>query len=121
MELECTSVLSGWQTRIKGTNVTFGPVFNDIALLWAWQKENIYDPLKPSKGSSKPTYNDRHGGPYDRGGADSYYRRPRDPHYFKGATGQSERVSAKQMTLDEIEAYNAGYDRNEELGSFKDY
>ena len=23
----------------------------------------------------------RHGGPYDRGSADSYYRRPRNPHF----------------------------------------
>ena len=29
--------------------------------------------------------NRRHGGPYDRGSADSYYRRPPRPHYFVGA------------------------------------
>ena len=28
----------------------------------------------------------RHGGPYDRGSADSYYNRPRRPHYYKGDT-----------------------------------
>jgi hypothetical protein len=63
----------------------------------------------------------RHGGPYDRGGADSYYRRGRNPHFYRGATAQSERVTAKDMTPDEIEAYNAGYDDNEEAGSFKDW
>jgi hypothetical protein len=63
----------------------------------------------------------RHGGPYDRGGADSYYGRGRDPHYYKGDTGNSPRVSKKDMTPDEIEAYNAGYDDNEDSGCFKDW
>ena len=26
-----------------------------------------------------------HGGPYDRGSADSYYGRGRDPHYYRWA------------------------------------
>ena len=63
-------------------------------------------------------YDERHGGPYDRGGADSYYGRPRNPHYYKGATGMSERVTQSNMTPDEIEAYNAGYERNTD---FKDW
>jgi hypothetical protein len=63
----------------------------------------------------------RHGGPYDRGAADSYYRRGRNPHYYKGDTGNSPRVTAKDMTPDEVEAYHAGYDDNEESGSFKDW
>jgi len=63
----------------------------------------------------------RHGGPYDRGGADSYYRRPRNPHFFRGDSYQSERVTYKDMTPDEIEAYNAGYDDNEEFGDYKEW
>ena len=43
----------------------------------------------------------RHGGPYDRGSADSYYRRPRRPHFYKGDTGTSDRVEYKDMTPDE--------------------
>ncbi len=31
----------------------------------------------------------RHGSPYDRGSADSYYGRPRIPHYYAGATMQA--------------------------------
>ena len=27
-------------------------------------------------------YDRRHGGPFDRGGADSYYGRGLDPHYY---------------------------------------
>jgi hypothetical protein len=63
----------------------------------------------------------RHGGPYDRGSADSYYGRGRRPHYYLGNTGSSPRVEAKDMTPDEIAAYNAGYDDNEDDGNFKDW
>lgn len=63
----------------------------------------------------------RHGGPYDRGSADSYYGRGRNPHYYKGNTGTSDRVEYKDMTPDEVVAYMAGYDDNEESGCFKDW
>lgn len=63
----------------------------------------------------------RHGGPYDRGSADSYYRRGRQPHYYVGATKMSARVECKDMTPDEIEAYNAGYDDNEDSGNHKEW
>ena len=63
----------------------------------------------------------RHGGPYDRGSADSYYRRGRNPHYYVGNTGSSERVTIKDMTPDEIAAYHAGYDDNEEHGDYKEW
>jgi pyridoxine/pyridoxamine 5'-phosphate oxidase len=63
----------------------------------------------------------RHGGPYDRGSADSYYRRPRNPHFYAGATAQSPRIEEACMTPDEIEAYNAGYDDNEEFGDYKEW
>ena len=63
----------------------------------------------------------RHGGPYDRGSADSYYGRGRRPHYYVGDTGNSPRVEAKDMTLNEIAAYHAGYDDNEESGDRKDW
>lgn len=62
----------------------------------------------------------RHGGAYDRGSADSYYRRPFRPHYFKGNSYQSAEVTKEQMTEEEIEAYTAGYHDNEEAGHFKD-
>jgi predicted HD phosphohydrolase len=63
-------------------------------------------------------YDERHGGPYDRGGADSYYRRPFRPHYFAGATYQSTEHVAEKGTP-EYEAYKAGFDENETSGSFK--
>jgi len=70
---------------------------------------------------TKIKYDTRHGGPYDRGGADSYYRRGYNPHYFVGNTGTSERVPMELMTAEEITAYTRGYNDNEEAGDFKDW
>lgn len=63
----------------------------------------------------------RHGGAYDRGSADSYYQRGRRPHYFMGTTYQSEEVSEKDMTAEEIAAYNQGFDDNEANYNFKEW
>lgn len=63
----------------------------------------------------------RHGGPWDRGSADAYYRRPYKPHYYKGSTGTSEKVEEKEMTPEEIVEYAAGRQYQQELGEFKDY
>ena len=56
-------------------------------------------------------YDQRHGGPYDRGSADAYYHRAYEPHYYKGDTYGSERVELKDMTAEEIVAYTAGYNQ----------
>lgn len=66
-------------------------------------------------------YNKRHGGPYDRGSADSHYRRPANPHYYRGATYASTLVEEKDMTEGEILAYLAGYEDNEKSGCFKEW
>lgn len=65
------------------------------------------------------TYDDRHGGPFDRGAADSYYGRPRSPHFYVEGTGTSPIV--EDLTSEEIDAYHAGYDFNEEFGDRKDW
>ena len=54
-------------------------------------------------------YDQRHGGPYDRGSCDAYYWRPYNPHYFVGDTNMSARVELEDMTSEEITAYNEGY------------
>ena len=51
---------------------------------------------------------DYHGGPYDRGAADYYYWRPRSPHKYPAGTLKCPKVT--DLTPEEIEAYNAGYD-----------
>ena len=61
----------------------------------------------------------RHNGPWDRGSADNYYRRPFNPHYFKADTSPLLRVSKDQMTEAELLAYKAGWDDNEASGDFK--
>ncbi len=58
-------------------------------------------------------YDQRHGGPYDRGSADKWYGREYDPHYFVGATYDSEKVELKDMTALEITAYTVGYNEGD--------
>ncbi len=41
-EINCVNVPGGWQTAFKGTDIFFGPVFNKIQDLWAWQRDNVY-------------------------------------------------------------------------------
>jgi hypothetical protein len=67
------------------------------------------------------TYDKRHGGPWDRGSADSYYGRGRRPHYFVGDTRQSDEIKLADMTAEEVEAYHAGYDYNEKFGGKKEW
>lgn len=64
-------------------------------------------------------YDHRYGGAFDRGSADSYYGRRRRPHLFVEGTYTSAEVTEKDLTAEDIAAYNAGYDWNEELGDKK--
>jgi hypothetical protein len=65
-------------------------------------------------------YDDRHGGPFDRGSADSYYSRSFLPHYFEGSTYSTVKIIPPKDSA-EYEAYSAGYDYNEEAGDKKDW
>ena len=64
-------------------------------------------------------YGNRHGGPFDRGGADYWYHRPPNPHYYADGTYNSPRIEKDRMTQSEIEAYHAGYAEAEEQGDRK--
>lgn len=66
-------------------------------------------------------YNARHGGPFDRGSADSWYSRGAKPHYYVSGTGTSPIVTEESMTAEEVADYYAGYDHNEQFGGKKDY
>jgi hypothetical protein len=66
-------------------------------------------------------YDTRHGGPYDRGGADAYYRRNAKPHYFKEGTYSSQLVEEPSMTAEEIAAYYAGFKDTIDAGDFKNW
>lgn len=65
------------------------------------------------------TYDKRHGGAYDRGSADAYYRRPYNPHYYKDGTYSSEKVT--DLTEEELLAYQAGYNDTYDAGDFKNW
>jgi hypothetical protein len=66
-------------------------------------------------------YDATHGGPFDRGSADSWYGRPQDPHYYPQGTYNGSRVEAKDMTLAQMREYFRGYEYNEQFGGKKDY
>ena len=61
----------------------------------------------------------RHGGPYDRGSADSYYGRPKEPHYYEGSSYTSNKIT--DLNTKEISDYNKGYDDQEKSGVKKQY
>ena len=66
-------------------------------------------------------FNVRHGGPFDRGSADSWYNRGINPHYFEGKTYFSRRFDIHEMTQEQVAEYLAGYQYNEEFGGKKEY
>lgn len=69
------------------------------------------------------TYDKRHGGPYDRGGADAYYGRAFEPHYYFYSPEYKLglRMEEADMTAADLEAYKAGFEDTIELGHFKDW
>ncbi len=60
-----------------------------------------------------------HGCLYDRGSADSYYGRARDPHYGGVGGDSGARVSVNDD--ESVAEYMAGYNDNEASGSKKDW
>lgn len=69
---------------------------------------------------------DRHGSPYDRGRADSYYRRGRRPHYMEAdingyVTFNSKKITEESMTSQQIAEYHFGFDENEADQNFKEW
>jgi len=61
----------------------------------------------------------KHGSLYDRGSADSYYGRARDPHY--GGVGGDSGPRVEVTDESSVAEYMAGYDHNERFGDKKDY
>lgn len=68
-----------------------------------------------------PKFDTRHGGPYDRGGADYWYNRGYVPHFYVAGTRTSDRVERDAMTSEEIAAYAAGYEAAAAAGDQKEY
>ena len=61
--------------------------------------------------------NQAHGSPYDRGSADSFYRRQAIPHYMI----DDARIEQSDMSAEQIAEYEAGFADNEKTGGRKDY
>jgi len=61
----------------------------------------------------------KHGSLYDRGSADSYYGRARDPHY--GGVGGDSGPRVEVYDESSVAEYLAGYEYNERHGDKKDY
>lgn len=57
---------------------------------------------------AKPETRRTHGSPYDRGSADAYYGRVRDPHKYPNGTYNAPRVDLTDPA--EIAEYNLGFD-----------
>lgn len=60
-----------------------------------------------------------HGGPFDRGMMDSYYRRGCNPHKYPNGTHQNPRVD--NLTAEETHEYHMGFEYNEESGDYKEW
>ena len=58
----------------------------------------------------------RHGSLYDRGSADAYYHRGKDPHWWPNGTGRGEKIT--DLLPEEVAEYIAGY---EEQTDHKDW
>ena len=64
-------------------------------------------------------FDQTHGSPFDRGSADSYYGRERDPHWWPEGTYNGRRREMTEMSAEEVQAYLAGYEYNEKFGEKK--
>lgn len=60
-----------------------------------------------------------HGSYFDRGSADSYYGRDRNPH--RGGVGGDSGPRIEATAEADIKAYLAGYEFNEQFGDKKEY
>jgi len=85
-----------------------------LSMLPKTEQEQIVQALRGPQFDQK-----LHGGLFDRGSADSYYGRPRDPHWYPEGSYNGQKIT--NLNPVEIEAYNAGYDWNEQYGHKKSW
>jgi hypothetical protein len=79
------------------------------------EKELVFNILKDSPQFKRGN----HGSLWDRGRADSYYGRPRSPHWWPEGTGNGTKI--EDLTAAERAEYIAGYNHNEESGDRKNW
>ena len=64
---------------------------------------------------------ERHGSPYDRGTADAYYHRPKQPHYYERNSYSTERIEEKDMTGQQLADYDLGYEMTTDRKDFGEF
>jgi hypothetical protein len=84
-----------------------------------WHKSAFEKKHGPLGKLTMEEHDKRHQGPYDRGAADAYYGRKKNPHYYDSDKVGAKKIEHHQMKPHEIEAYHAGYDADME--GRKDY
>ena len=62
-----------------------------------------------------------HGSPYDRGSADSWYRRPPNAHKWIFSKDNSLGKEVTDLTKKEVYEYNQGFVDNEKEGGHKEW
>jgi hypothetical protein len=88
---------------------------------WSNPFRHAPQPVIPPEDASRGPQFDRkrHGGLFDRGGADYYYGRAPNPHWWPMATGNGKKIT--DLSPEEIAEYNAGYDDAERDGDRKNW
>lgn len=85
-----------------------------IGMLEPTEQEQIVQALRGPQFDRK-----LHGGLWDRGSADSYYGRWKQPHWWPEGTGNGQQIT--DLNQAEIDEYLAGYDWNEQYGDKKSW
>lgn len=98
----------------KSTHIPGAKEYTAQAITTAEAKQRIMDILKGWQFDRRS-----HGSLYDRGSADSYYGRTRDPHYGGVGGTSGHRVSVNDEAS--VAEYMAGYNYNEQYGDKKNY
>lgn len=85
--------------------------------------QNTINQKLAAKPKTVKQYDKGQNSPYTRGEFDSYNRHPKRPHYYiKAGDGPVHyRVEEKDMTPEEIEAYNAGFEANEKARDWREF
>ena len=73
------------------------------------------------KDELKRDYYRTHGSPYDRGTADAYYHRPKQPHYYERNSYSTERIEEKDMTGQQLSDYDLGYEMTTDRKDFGEF
>jgi hypothetical protein len=62
---------------------------------------------------------DKHGSPADRGSADAYYGRPKDPHYWPDGSYKGKRIGPEGMTATQVREYNEAYSNEDDRKNWR--